>query len=81
MRTVLSEAATLAVLDLPPDSQSGRGVDLPGGLRFERDFDRWRLFRPNAPDVPIDRRDRVEIPVDGSGTGRAWFGARPRTVV
>ncbi len=79
--TVLSEAATAAVLDLPADSQSGRGVDLPGGLRFEREFDHWRLFRSTAPDLPADRRERVEIQVDGSGKGRAWFGTRPRTVV
>ncbi|HKK93742.1 MAG TPA: tRNA lysidine(34) synthetase TilS [Longimicrobiales bacterium] len=84
----LSEAATLAVLDLPPDSQSGRGVDLPGGLRFEREFDRWRLFSPAGADAPSDRRERIEFtpPAAGSGSpgartsGSVWLGGRERVV-
>jgi tRNA(Ile)-lysidine synthetase-like protein len=48
MGVALSEGATLAAMDLPPDAQSGRGVDLPGGLRFEREFDRWRLIRSGS---------------------------------
>ncbi len=48
MGVALSEAATAAAMDLPPDAQSGRGVDLPSDLRLEREFDRWRLRRSGA---------------------------------
>lgn len=50
MGVALSEAATEAALALSPAAQSGRGVDLPGGLRFEREFDMWVLSR-SAPDA------------------------------
>lgn len=72
----LSEAATRAVLDLPPDTQSGRGVDLPGGLRFERDFDRWYLVRPTEVTVPASRADQIRIDQPGPGSARLGLGGR-----
>jgi tRNA(Ile)-lysidine synthetase-like protein len=79
----LSEAATLAAMDLPPDSQSGRGVDLPGGLRFEREFDRWRVFRVHrgtGPDA-AQRSGDLEIPdpsgmPEGRGSGTLVMDGR-----
>ncbi|MDT8370164.1 MAG: tRNA lysidine(34) synthetase TilS [Longimicrobiales bacterium] len=78
----LSEAATEAALALPPDARSGRGVDLPGGLRFERVFDRWSLRRrsdarePGA--APGDLPASVEL--TDPGPGRAEFALAARRI-
>jgi len=58
----LDEAATAAALALAPDAQSGRGVDLPGGLRFERVFDRWQVRAVGdgaGADEPVVIADRT----------------------
>lgn len=78
---ILSEAATRAVLDLPPGTQSGRGVDLPGGLRFEREFGEWRLFRPDRDAARPPNGERVVISRQGSEKpGRARLGLGGRAV-
>lgn len=72
-----SEAATRAALVLPADSQSGRGIDLSGGLRFERRFDVWVL----APAADGPRDDTVIIRDSGPGDAELELpGSRLRLV-
>jgi len=72
--TPASEAVTRAALRLSPDAQSGKGVDLPGGLRFERRFDRW-VLAPVAPEL-----ESAELTIPDTGPGSAEVKLPGRTV-
>lgn len=52
---------------------SGHGLDLGGGLRLERDFDRWEVRRPPHP-PGADRP--IEIASGEPGSGAARLGGR-----
>lgn len=53
---------------------SGHGLDLGGGLRLERTFDRWEVRRPGGASVGHDEPLRIEGP--GSGEGPLRLGGR-----
>ena len=53
---------------------SGKSIDLPGGLRFEVDYDRARVSRSGVSDSPMPAVDfapfRIDIP--GSAAAGGW---------
>lgn len=65
-------AGTRAALEFISSGSSGGQIHLPGGVRLERDFDRFRIRRATrlADDVP------VEISGPDPGSGRARIGGR-----
>ncbi len=71
-------AGTDAALEFISSGSSGRGLDLPGGVRIERDFDEIRIRRA-TPDGPPDQA--VRIPGVEPGSGRARIGGREMEVV
>jgi tRNA(Ile)-lysidine synthase len=69
---VPGRAGTRAALEFITSGRSGAALDLPGGVRLERDFDRVRITgpAPTPPDVPL------EITGPEAGAGRAWVAGR-----
>jgi len=70
---VLDEAGTRRVLEFTRGGASGRSLELPGGLRIQREFDRFRI--EEARDPGENRFLTVSAPDKGSGT--ACIGGRP----
>jgi tRNA(Ile)-lysidine synthase len=66
-------SGTRAALEFISATRSGGGIDLAGGLRIEREFDRF-LLRPRAP-APVEDRS-LEIAGRGHGAGEAIIGGR-----
>ena len=46
---------------------AGKGMDLPGGLRFQVDYDRARISRSAVSDSPISMTDSAPIRIDVPG--------------
>ncbi len=74
--TAPGRAGTHAALEFINSGPSGAGLDLPAGLRLERDFDHVRIVAPVAAEA-TDAADRpVQIPGPRPGSGRAVVGGR-----
>lgn len=67
------EAGTRAALEFIRSGGSGRGIELPGGVRVEREFDRIRIAAP-----PLARRpdEPLHIAAATAGSGRMRIGGR-----
>ena len=69
-------AGTQAALEFISSGRSGGGVDLPGGVRLERDFDRLRIQRGDE----VRARGAADLPLvigsAGPGSGSATIGGR-----
>jgi len=48
------------------EGQSGTGLDLPGGLRLQRDFDQLRCTGPRAENIPLRSATEFRILVERS---------------
>jgi tRNA(Ile)-lysidine synthase len=71
--SVPGRAGTRAALEFITSGQSGRALDLPGGVRLEREFDRIRIVAGGVAagaDVPL------VIPGPAPGAGRAVIEGR-----
>jgi tRNA(Ile)-lysidine synthase len=66
-------AGTQAALEFINSGPSGGSLNLPAGVRLERDFDRIRIVTGTAA-AEVDRT--VEIPGPGAGSARAVIGGR-----
>ncbi|HSR42221.1 MAG TPA: tRNA lysidine(34) synthetase TilS, partial [Longimicrobiales bacterium] len=73
--TVLDEAGTRVALEFTRSGPSGRGIDLAGGVRLRRDFDRFVFHRPAAgADAGASARAHLTIPGPEGGSGRLVVG-------
>ncbi len=73
---ILDEAGTRRVLEFTKAGASGRGLDLPGGVRFRREFHRYCLEVERNPgqDRSLDLLD------PGPGEGSVLLGGRAFSV-
>ncbi len=68
----LNEVGTRAALEFTRTGASGRSLDLPGGLRLSREFDRFLLAPPEAP----GRDSIVTLNGPAEGSGELVLGGR-----
>lgn len=76
--TAPGRAGTRAALDFIRSGSSGSGIELRGGLRLERHFDRILIGAGSASEVPDQP---LIIPSPEPGEGRATIGGREIRVV
>ena len=76
----LSEAGTGLAVEFMREGASGTGLDLPGSVRLEREFERFRIARPARPATHTGEsgaeNDRLEILVPGKGEGELCLSGR-----
>jgi tRNA(Ile)-lysidine synthase len=68
----LNEVGTRAALEFTRTGASGRSLDLPGGLRLTREFDRFLLAPPEAP----GQESVVTLNGPAEGSGEIVLGGR-----
>jgi tRNA(Ile)-lysidine synthase len=68
-------AGTRAALEFISTAHSGSGIDLPGGVRLEREFDRLTIRRGVAA-APMEPNRELVIPAPDAGSGEAVIGGR-----
>lgn len=78
--TVLDEAGTRAAMEFTTSGRSGGGVDLAGGLRLRRDFDRLIFLRREEGADPQPSRGSLIVPGSAPGHGHLTLGSRSYTV-
>ena len=76
----LSEAGTALAVEFMRTGANGRGVDLAGPLRLERESEQFRVLRPasdrpRAPESTVGN-DGLEISVPGKGEGALSLSGR-----
>lgn len=77
--SVPDRAGTRSAVEFTTYGKSGAGIDLAGGVRVEREFDRIRIRRTTPVESPLrDRTLVIETPDDGEG--RVTIGGREYSV-
>lgn len=69
-------AGTHAALEFISSGRSGGGLDLPGNVRLERDFDRFRVARVSRGIESTGADDPLVIGSSAPGQGTATIGGR-----
>jgi tRNA(Ile)-lysidine synthetase-like protein len=73
---ILDETGTRRVLEFTKAGASGRGLDLPGGFRFRREFHRYCLEEERNPGQDLS----LDLPDPGPGEGTVLLGGRAFSV-
>jgi tRNA(Ile)-lysidine synthase len=77
--SVPGRGGTEEVLEFITSGTSGSRIRVAGGVRIEREFDRFRIYRVVEGEAPAEVRPLL-IPGVGEGAGEAVIGGRRLTV-